>query len=202
GSAGQQTAVEKRTLELAHALGAAGFLQYTVPREFGGMREAVQGRDLCVVREELARADSLADSLFAMQALGGYPIALAGSQSQKDKYLPAICSGKAIAAFAMTEADAGSDVASMKTGALREGDHYSITGSKYFISNAGIANFYVVFAVTEPDHYISGFVVDSNVPGLAVRKTELLSPHPIGRLEFHNCRVGEEEILGKPEQGL
>ena len=202
GAAGQQSAVGNQTLELVQELGAAGFLQYTVPREFGGLRDGIQGRDLCVIREELARADPLADTLFAMQALGAYPIALAGSQSQKHKYLPAVCSGKAVAAFAMTEAGAGSDVASMKTRALRDGDHYSISGSKYFISNAGIANFYIVFAVTEPDHAIGAFIVDATVPGLTVRKTELLSPHPIGVLEFDNCRVGEEALLGNREQGL
>jgi acyl-CoA dehydrogenase len=201
-SGGDQSAVEKRALQLERELGAAGFLQYTVPRECGGIRDVIQGRDLCIVREELARGDALADSLFAMQALGGYPIALAGSESQKHKYLPGVASGKVVAAFAITEPGAGSDVASMQTRALRDGNHYSINGSKCFISNAGIADFYVAFAVTEPDHGISAFVVDSAMAGLTVTKTELLSSHPIGFLEFHNCRVGDDALLGKREQGL
>ncbi|MGH7874033.1 MAG: acyl-CoA dehydrogenase family protein, partial [Candidatus Binatia bacterium] len=201
-----QKTVDQRALQLARDLGADGFFKYTAPHEFGGIRYTVQARDLCILREELARGDALADTMCAMQALGSYPIALAGSESQKRKYLPRVARGKAVAAFAITEAEAGSDVASMRTRAVRQGSEFSITGTKCFISNAGIAAFYVVFASTEPDKKakgISAFVVDSAARGLTVKgKTELLSPHPIGVIEFENCVVGAQALLGKVGEGL
>ncbi len=117
------------------------------------------------MREELARGDALADTMFAMQALGSYPITLAGNESQKHSYLPRVANGAAIAAFAITEPEAGSDVASMQTRAVRHGNHFLISGTKRFISNAGIADFYVVFASTEPEKKakgVSAFIVDAN----------------------------------------
>ncbi|HYJ16493.1 MAG TPA: acyl-CoA dehydrogenase family protein, partial [Candidatus Limnocylindria bacterium] len=127
-------------------LGAAGFLRHVVSKQFGGTRQKVQARDLCILREELARGDALTDTMFALQALGSYPITLAGSVAHKQSYLPLVASGDAIAAFAITEPEAGSDVASLQTTALRRGEHFVLNGTKRFISNAGIADFYVVFA--------------------------------------------------------
>jgi acyl-CoA dehydrogenase len=202
----QNTTVEQRAVQLVKDLGAAGFLKYTVAQEFGGIRTAVQARDLCILREEIARGDALADTLFAMQALGSYPITLAGSASQKSSYLPKVASGAAIAAFAMTEPEAGSDVASMQTRAFLQGKNFSITGTKRFISNAGIADFYVVFASTAPEKKakgVSAFVVDASAPGMVIKeKIEMLSPHPIGVVDFDNCIVGEHALVGEVGEGL
>ncbi|HKY07295.1 MAG TPA: acyl-CoA dehydrogenase family protein [Candidatus Binatia bacterium] len=203
---GGDRTVEGQALQRARDLGVDGVLQYTVPREFGGARDVVQARDLCILREELARGDALTDTMFAMQALGSQPIALAGSEAQKRHYLPAVARGSAIAAFAITEPEAGSDVAAMQTRALRQGDDFSITGAKCFISNAGIADFYVVFASTEPEkksRSVSAFVVPRDARGLEIKeKTALLSPHPIGAIEFENCFVTKDALLGQLGEGL
>ena len=203
---GGDRTVEGQALQRARDLGVDGVLQYTVPRQFGGVRDVVQARDLCILREELARGDALTDTMFAMQALGSQPIALAGSEAQKRHYLPAVARGSAIAAFAITEPEAGSDVAAMQTRALRQGDDFSITGAKCFISNAGIADFYVVFASTEPEkksRSVSAFVVPRDARGLEIKeKTALLSPHPIGAIEFENCFVTKDALLGQLGEGL
>ena len=187
-------------------LGAAGFLRHVVSKQFGGTREKVQARDLCILREELARGDALADTMFALQALGSYPITLAGSVAHKQSYLPLVASGDAIAAFAITEPEAGSDVASLQTTARRQGEQFALNGTKRFISNAGIADFYVVFASTTPEKKakgVSAFIVDATTPGLAVtEKTQLLSPHPIGVLEFTGCIVPQAALLGAEGDGL
>ena len=187
-------------------LGAAGFLRHVVSKQFGGTREKVQARDLCILREELARGDALADTMFALQALGSYPITLAGSVAHKQSYLPLVASGDAIAAFAITEPEAGSDVASLQTTARRQGEQFALNGAKRFISNAGIAHFYVVFAATTPEKKakgVSAFIVDATTPGLAVtEKTQLMSPHPIGVLEFTDCIVPQGALLGAEGGGL
>jgi acyl-CoA dehydrogenase len=198
--------LDDRAVQLARDLGAAGFLQYTVPAEFGGVRKAVQARDLCILREELARGDALADTMLAMQALGSYPIAFAGNESQKRRYLMRVADGAAIGAFAITEAEAGSDVASLQTRAARRDNGFALNGTKRFISNAGIADFYVVFASTEPERKakgVSAFVVAGSAQGLVVKeKTDLLSPHPIGVIELVDCAVPAEALLGAEGEGL
>ncbi len=198
--------IEQRARELLKQLGAAEFLKRAVPRQFGGVREQVEARDLCILREELARGDALADTMFALQALGSYPITLAGSAAQKQNYLPRVANGAAIAAFAITEPEAGSDVASLQTTAARHGEQFVLNGTKRFISNAGIADFYVVFASTAPEKKakgVSAFIVDANTPGFAVKeKTKLLSPHPIGVLEFIDCILPEAALLGVEGDGL
>jgi acyl-CoA dehydrogenase len=205
-SSEQSCVVDQRAISLAKELGSEGFLKYTVPLEFGGLRPKIQARDLCILREELARGDALADTMFAMQALGSYPIVLAGDDTQKERFLPSIGLGSCIAAFAITEPEAGSDVASLQTIAARRGEGYSLTGTKRFISNAGIANLYVVFASTDPDKKdkgISAFLLDAGATGLVVtEKTEMISPHPIGVLEFRNCSVPRDARLGAEGQGL
>jgi len=204
-SAGEKN-LEDEARGLVKQLGEAGFNRHAVPRAYGGAREKVEARDLCILREELARGSALADTMFAMQALGSYSITLAGSDEQKRRYLPKVASGEAIAAFAITEPEAGSDVAALKTLAARRGNNFCLTGTKRFISNAGIADHYVVFASTEPEKKakgVSAFIVDADAAGLIViEKTEVLSPHPIGVLAFENCEIAENALLGKPGEGL
>jgi acyl-CoA dehydrogenase len=198
--------IERRARVFVQQLGAAGFFRHAVAREFGGVREKVGARDLCILREELARGDALADTMFALQGLGSYPITLAGNAAQKRDYLPRVASGAAIAAFAITEPEAGSDVASLQTTATRRGSDFILSGTKRFISNAGIADFYVLFASTAPEKKAKGmsaFIVDASTPGLAVtEKTQLLSPHPIGVLECTDCVVPETALLGAAGDGL
>jgi acyl-CoA dehydrogenase len=187
-------------------LGSDGILAHAVPREHGGVRERVQARDLCVIRECLARASALADGMFAVQALGSYPIALAASAEQKARYLPPLARGERVAAFALTEPGAGSDVSALATTAVKQDSGYILNGVKHFISNAGTANTYVVFASTDPQSQgrgISAFIVEDGTPGFFVKeKTTLLSPHPIGAIGFSNCRVDESRRLGAEGDGL
>ncbi len=144
--------------------------------------------------------------MFAMQALGSHPITLAGSDEQKARYLPPIARGEAIAAFALTEPEAGSDISSVQTHAVKRGKDYFITGVKRFISNAGLAQTYVVFAVTDPEKRakgISAFVVEANIPGFVFKeKTPMISPHPIGVIGFDECRIPESQRLGSEGEGL
>ena len=202
----KETDVEKKAKRLVSLLGKEGFIAYVAPKRYGGMREKVQARDLCLIREELAWGSSLADTMFTIQALGSYPIIVAGSHRQKTDYLPAVATGDAIAAFALTEPAAGSDISSLKTKAVRRGKQYLLTGVKSLISNAGIAETYVVFASTDPKKGtkgISAFVVDGQTAGLTLKeKTQLLSPHPIGTVSFDGCRVPEINLLGQEGEGL
>ncbi len=198
--------IEEEAKRLVRLLGREGFIRYVVPKKFGGVRDTVQARDLCILREELSRGNSLGDTMFAMQALGGTPIALAGSDQQKARYLPPIARGEAIAAFALTEPQAGSDVSSMETRAIKRGGEYRIKGVKCFISNAGLARTYVVFAITDPKKRakgVSAFVVEADTPGFALKeKTPLLSPHPIGTISFDDCRVPKSQLLGREGEGM
>jgi acyl-CoA dehydrogenase len=204
GSENQELDEEAR--RLVQQLGKQRFLAYTVPKKFGGAREQVQARDLCVVREELARGSALADAMFAMQALGSYPITLFGTEEQKQRYLPPVAEGTRIAAFALTEPEAGSDISALQTQAARRGKEYWLTGTKRFISNAGIADSYVVFASTAPAKKgkgISAFIVDANSPGLIVQeRTQVISPHPIGVIAFEECVIPENSLLGNEGDGL
>jgi acyl-CoA dehydrogenase len=203
---GEESDVEAAARHLIEHLSEEGFISYVAPKKFGGAREQVQARDLCVIREDLAWGSALADAMFAVQALGSYPIVLAGSEAQKIRYLPALARGKSIAAFALTEPEAGSDVSSLQTGAVKTNGGYRLTGIKHFISNAGIADVYTVFASTDPDKKgkgISAFVVEAGAPGLRVKeRTRLLSPHPIGALAFEECTVSASQRLGEEGEGL
>jgi acyl-CoA dehydrogenase len=191
---------------LVEALAREGLLAYAVPAEFDSGANALDVRALCVVREHLAYESSLADLMFAMQGLGSFPVTLAGSNEIKRTILPKVRSGEAIAAFAITEPGAGSDVSAIQTTARREGASYVIDGVKTFISNAGLADFYTVFAKTDCDKGskgISAFVVEKNAPGfLFEEKIELIAPHPIGRLRFDACRVPSSNLLGEEGQGF
>lgn len=197
--------LEGRARRLARQLAAEGLMKHVAPERFGGAREAVQARDLCVIREQLAWASPLADTTFAVQALGCLAIALAGSEEQKARYLPPLAAGEELAAFALTEPEAGSDIAAIATRAVKRGREYILEGSKRFISNAGIAGTYVVFASTAPERKGSGlsaFIVEGRNPGLVCRgRTALISPHPIGALEFRGCIVPEAQRLGREGEG-
>jgi acyl-CoA dehydrogenase len=201
-----QEDLERAACRLARQLGAAGFLAHAIPKEYGGVRETVQARDLCVIREELASYSALADVMFGVQALGSRPIAIAGTKEQKQKYLPPLATGEQLAAFALTEAEAGSDAAAIATRATKVSGGYRLNGGKRFISNAGIAHCYVVFASTEPDAKakgISAFIVAADAAGFTVKeKTRLLSPHPIGVLAFDDCFVPRHQLLGGEGEGL
>ena len=198
--------IEQRARIIAGQLGREAFLSYIIPKDYGGSRSQVEARDLCILREELARADALGDAMLAIQALGSYPITLAGEPEQKALYLPAIAKGECIMAFALTEPEAGSDVSSLTTRAVRHDGAFRLTGTKRFVSNAGIADNYLVFASTNPELHakgISAFIVDSTVPGVIIKeKITLLSPHPIGMVCFDDCIVPESHLIGGEGQGL
>jgi len=191
---------------LVASLGRGGWLRHCVPAAYGGASEQIDSRSLCIARETLARHEGLADFAFAMQGLGSGAISIAGSEEMKQRYLPRVARGEAIAAFALSEPDAGSDVGALSTSARREGDHYVLDGEKTWISNGGIADFYCVFARTGEAagaRGISAFVVDAAAPGLEVAaRIELIAPHPLARLRFRGCRVSAAQRLGEAGQGF
>jgi len=188
------------------ALADGGWLGYAVPGAWGGAREKLDVRSLCLARETLARHDALADFSFAMQGLGSGPISLYGSDALRSEYLPAVRDGQQIAAFALSEPEAGSDVAALATRARAEGDEYVIDGAKTWISNGGIADFYVVFARTGEApgaRGLSALVVDAATPGLEVaERIEVIAPHPLATLRFEGCRVPRAHLLGAPGEGF
>ena len=195
---------------LVAELGDAGWLRYVVPKAYGGHFDKLDVRSLCLIRETLGRRSALAEFAFAMQGLGSASISLFGADDLKRKYLPEVCAGRRIAAFALSEPDAGSDVAAMKTTARLDGDHYVIDGVKTWISNGGIAHQYVLFARTgeaPPSGKgdakgLSAFVVDADAPGLAIAdRPQVIAPHPLATLAFKSCRVPAAQMLGKPGEG-
>src|SRR5437762_4797992 len=198
--------IDRRCRSLVRALGDSGLLRYCVPESHGGALTALDSRALCVVREALAYRDGLADFAFAMQGLGSGAITLAGSDAQRANWLPKIARGEAIAAFALSEPEAGSDVAALSTTALRDRDGWMLNGCKTWISNGGIADFYCVFARTGADagsRGISAFLVPADAPGLSVaERIELMAPHPIARIELRDCRIPEDALLGTEGDGF
>ena len=184
--------------------GQAGWLGYSVTADHGGIHERLDVRSICIARETLAFFSGLADFSFAMQGLGAGPISLFGSRELRDRYLPGVGKGKSIAAFAISEAVAGSDVASMKTMARADGDSYVIDGEKTWISNAGIADFYVVFArvADSPKEFVA-LVVEPGDPGFTVSsRIDTIAPHPLGTLRFDACRVPRDRVVGEVGRGL
>jgi acyl-CoA dehydrogenase len=189
------------------ALGEAGFLKTVVPAEHGGLYDKLDVRTLCLAREILAFRDGLSDFAFAMQGLGSASISLFGSAALKARYLPPVRDGRAIAAFALSEPEAGSDVAALAATAKSDGaSHLRIDGSKTWISNGGIADHYVVFARTGEGpgaKGLSAFVVDAETPGLSVaERIEVIAPHPLATLRFDGVRVPVGNRLGKPGDGF
>ena len=201
------TDVDGHCRDLVRQLGAAGWLAWAVgDAAYGGARAAIDTRAVCLARETLAAHSGLADFAFAMQGLGSGAIALAGSAALKQRYLPRVACGEAIAAFALSEPQAGSDVGAIALAARRAGEAYVLDGEKTWISNGGIADFYVVFARTGPDtgtRGLSAFVVDSDAPGLSVaERIEVSAPHPLARLRFADCRVAASQRLGDEGEGF
>jgi acyl-CoA dehydrogenase len=199
--------------EILTLAGGAGLFGHAVPSAWGGIAEIPDLRACCLVREVLAAASPLADAVFALQALGGMPITLGGSDALRERWLPEIAAGRAMAAFAMTEPEAGSDVSSLATTARREkgagpagGDVYVLDGRKSFISNAGIADLYAVFAATDSaagNRGISCFLVPADAPGLRFLGPQVLSAsHPLGEIAFENCRVPAENRLSEEREGF
>lgn len=193
--------VEGLAREFVSLLADSGILNYSVALS------KIDIRSLCLIREELAYSSALADLAFVMQGLGTFAISRAARDHVREFWLTRAANGKAIAAFALTEPDAGSDVAGIKTTARRDGEAYVIDGRKRFISNAGIADVYTVFAKTgtrdDGRAVISAFVVGAKMPGFSVvERTDLISPHPIGEIVFDGCRVPAEDMVGNEGDGF
>ncbi|NIB40424.1 acyl-CoA dehydrogenase [Pseudomaricurvus alkylphenolicus] len=195
--------VDAECSKIVRQLAEAGFLKHCVAlRDENGKLDV---RSMCLMREHLARQSGLADFAFAMQCLGSVAISLFGNDEQQQQYLAAVRAGEKIAAFALTEPDAGSDVAAMSTSAELDGDEYVINGEKTFISNGGIADFYTLFARTggEGARGITAFIVDANTPGLEIaERINVIAPHPLARLKFTNCRVPKSAMLGEKGKGF
>ena len=201
------TDVDAECRTLVRALGQAGWTRHAVAGlAHGAAGEAIDTRAICLIRETLARHSGLADFAFAMQGLGSGAISLAGSAEQKALYLPRVASGDAIAAFALSEPDAGSDVAALACAARAEGAHYILDGEKTWISNGGIADFYIVFARTGEapgSRGISAFIVDAHTPGFEIaERIHVIAPHPLARLRFTNCRVPASQRIGAAGEGF
>lgn len=202
---GPDTDAECRTL--VRKLGAAGWLAHAIAGcQYGGAANAIETRSICLARETLARHNGLADFAFAMQGLGSGAISLAGTPEQKAQYLPRVACGEAIAAFALSEPNAGSDAGAMQCAARIDGHHAVIDGEKTWISNGGIADFYVVFARTGEApgaRGISAFIVDADTPGLEIaERIHVIAPHPLARLKFTQCRVPLTQRIGNAAEGF
>jgi acyl-CoA dehydrogenase len=198
--------VDERCRDFVARLGEGGWLRYAVPAPHGGVAPALDVRSLCLLRETLAYRTGLADFAFAMEGLGSASIALFGSDALKVHYLPRVAAGKQIAAFALSEPEGGSDVASLQCAARREGDRYVIDGRKTWISNGGIADHYVVFVRTgeaSGAKGLSALVVDADNPGLKIaERIRVIAPHPLAALSFEGCRVPATHLLGKAGEGF
>lgn len=192
---------------LVKQLGAAGWLRHAIGGTvFGGTFDAIDTRAICLIRETLARRSGMADFAFAMQGLGSGAITLFGSDAMRERYLPKVARGEAIAAFALSEPDAGSDVAALQCAARLDGDVYVLDGEKTWISNGGIADMYVVFARTGESpgaRGISAFIVDAGLPGFEIaERIATIAPHPLARLRFSGCRVPAANRIGAAGQGF
>lgn len=186
---------------VASILGEIGLYRHLVP----GPSARIDARALVLVREALGQVSPLADAIFAVQGLGTYPIVIAGSEEQRRERLPDLVAGRKIAAFGLTEPEAGSDVGSIRTTAVRDGDGWILDGEKTLISNVPIAHQHVVFANADPSRGkkgITAFLVDRGAPGLSVEPIAMSIPHPIGKLRFERCRVSDAQRLGEVGAGL
>ncbi|CAN7419134.1 acyl-CoA dehydrogenase family protein [Bosea sp. LjRoot237] len=189
------------------ALGEAGFLKAAVPAAHGGLHAKLDVRTLCLAREILAARDGLADFAFAMQGLGTGAITVAGSPEMKARILPAVARGERIAAFALSEKEAGSDVAALATSATPDGNtHVRIDGEKSWISNGGIADHYVVFARSgeaSGARGLSAYLVEADTPGLSItERIDVIAPHPLATLRFDACRIPATNRIGGPGDGF
>ena len=191
---------------LVRKLGEGGWLRYCVPASHGGIHDRLDVRSLALIRETLARHDGLADFAFAMQGLGSGTISLFGTEEQKRAYLPAVVRGEKIAAFALTDPGSGSDVANMETKVADAGGGYVVDGAKTYISNGGIADYYVLFARTGEApgaKGISAFLVDADTPGLEIaERIRVIAPHPLATLRFDGMRLPASALLGERGKGF
>ena len=204
---GDESDVDAACRALVKLLGNSGWLHYAVAgTNYGGVTDVIDTRALCLIRETLAKHAGLADFAFAMQGLGSGAISLFGTSGQKHDYLPRVGRGDAIAAFALSEPEAGSDVAAMQCAARQEGDHYVLNGEKTWISNGGIADFYVLFARTGEapgSRGISAFIVEAGTPGFDVaERIALIAPHPLAHLKLTDCRIPATQRIGEAGQGF
>ncbi|MFL6235927.1 MAG: acyl-CoA dehydrogenase family protein [Thermoanaerobaculia bacterium] len=187
--------------EIVRRLGAGGWLRHAVAED----SQRLDVRSLCLIRETLGRFSGIADFAFALQGLGSGPLSLFGSEAQRRAWLPRVAAGEAIPAFALSEAEAGSDIGAMSTAARRDGDSWVIDGEKTWISNAGLADFYVVFCRLPEmgDKGFGAFLVEAGNPGLRVsERIDVLAPHPLGTITFQDCRVPADALIGEPGKGL
>ncbi len=201
------TDVDAQCRRLVRQLGEAGWLKHAVGGvEHGGHSDVIDTRAICLIRETLARHSGLADFAFAMQGLGSGAISLDGTPAQKQTYLSRVALGEAISAFALSEPDAGSDVAAMACSARIDGDHAVLNGEKTWISNGGIADFYVVFARSGEApgaRGISAFIVEADTPGFEIaERIDVIAPHPLAKLRFTNCRVPLTQRVGAAGEGF
>lgn len=210
-------AVDAECVRLVRLLGSGGWLRHAVAgTAYGAAADAIDTRQLCLLRETLAFHNGLADFAFAMQGLGTGAISLFGTPEQKARYLPRVAAGQALSAFALSEPEAGSDVAAMHCSAIATTEGYVMNGRKTWISNGGIADFYVVFARTgeAPGEQPSGtpgrgakgitaFIVDADTPGLLIEeRIDVVAPHPLATLKFDNCKVSHAQRIGEAGQGF
>ena len=200
-------AIDRECVALVRSLGQGGWLKPAVAGVLhGGASDVIDTRTLCLVREELAWHHGLADFAFAMQGLGSGAISLKGTLEQQADYLPRVASGHAVAAFALSEPEAGSDVAAMQCSAIESPEGYFLNGEKTWISNGGIADFYVVFARTGEApgaRGISAFIVDAKTPGLEIaERIDVVAPHPLAKLHFHNVLVPHAKRIGAAGEGF
>jgi len=209
----ERAAVDARCRELVAALGKAGLLKHCLRAADGGPVTELDARSICILRETLARHDGLADFAFAMQGLGSAPLSLAGAEQMRSLWLPRVGGGQSIAAFALSEPSAGSDVAAMQTTARLDGAQYVLDGEKTWISNGGIADFYVVFARTAPGSRrpdgsvsaegISAFLVKPGDSGFTIaERIDAMAPHPLARLAFEDCRIPVARLIGAEGEGF
>jgi acyl-CoA dehydrogenase len=198
--------VDSACRELVRKLGNAGWLRHAVGVQPYGHQKGIDTRAICLIRETLARHNGLADFAFAMQGLGSGAISLQGTPQQQERYLSRVARGEAIAAFALSEPDAGSDVANLQCAAHVDGTHAVLEGEKTWISNGGIADFYVVFCRTGEapgPRGISAFIVDAGTPGFEIaERIEVIAPHPLARLRFSGCRIPVAQRIGAAGQGF
>lgn len=200
-------AVDAECIRLVRLLGSGGWLRHAVSgTAYGAASDVIDTRQLCLLRETLAFHNGLSDFAFAMQGLGTGAISLMGTADQKQRYLARVASGQALSAFALSEPDAGSDVAAMQCSATATADGYVLNGRKTWISNGGIADFYVVFARTGEApgaRGITAFIVDADTPGLSIEeRIDVVAPHPLATLKFDNCKVAVNQRIGEAGQGF
>ena len=202
--------VDASCKKLVAQLGAAGWLKNSVPANAGGNYPGLDVRSLCLSRQHLAYYSGLADFAFAMQGLGSGPISLFGDDVIQQRYLNKVAKGELISAFALSEPNAGSDVAAMTTEAVADGNEYVLNGTKTWISNGGIADFYTVFARSSASSNegssakgISCFLVEADNPGLKIaNRIDVIAPHPLATLNFEDCRVSKHHMIGQPDKGF